>query len=195
VAGHVREPEEALAAVPHNVVRHAICALSGMRATAACPTRVNEWLPAGEEGLPCSWHHESDEGLLVVWPAVYRQWAQQHGLLEDLGPRRVSLAGDDEIVDMSRRTVESHAARFAIANPPLGAVYLIDPTLRREFQTLSLRAVADRDAGEIEWAVDGQHVGRAAADKPLAWALVPGSHRVVARDERGRAAETSIVVK
>ncbi|HTL01400.1 MAG TPA: penicillin-binding transpeptidase domain-containing protein, partial [Vicinamibacterales bacterium] len=196
VAGHLREPDEALAAIPSDVVRRSVCALSGMRATAACPTRINEWLPAEEAGLPCSWHHESDEGLLVVWPALYRQWAHEDGLLEDQRAERVALLREDESANAPRPAAEvRRSARFTIANPPSGAVYLIDPTLRREFQTLSLRAVADRDAGEIEWAIDGRSVGRSAPDKPLAWSLVPGSHRVAARDERGRAAETSILVK
>ena len=62
-----------------------ICALSGMIANAWCPTHQREWLPPGEDAA-CSWHHLSDEGLLVVWPPEYRVWARAHGLLDD-GPR------------------------------------------------------------------------------------------------------------
>jgi penicillin-binding protein 1C len=186
VAGHLQEPDEPLTAVPGDVIRGQICALSGMRATPACPARINEWLPAGYSGLPCSWHHDSDEGLLVIWPPVYRQWAQAHGLLPKEGNRMAVVR---------RKPSAPLSPQFAIANPPAGAVYLIDPTLRPEFQTLSLRALADRDAGQIEWVIDGRRVGRSDADKPLAWSLVPGSHRVGARDARGRTAETSILVK
>jgi penicillin-binding protein 1C len=71
-----------IAVPPGDVEAVEICALSGMRASAACPSRVREWLPAGTERLPCSWHHASDEGLLVVWPPEYRQWALQQGLLD-----------------------------------------------------------------------------------------------------------------
>ena len=46
-----------------------------------------------------------------------------------------------------------------IVNPPAGATYLIDPTLRREFQTLPLRVVA-ASPGTIEWQVAGRVVGR-----------------------------------
>jgi penicillin-binding protein 1C len=203
VTGQLRQADEPLAPVPGGVVRQPVCALSGMRATAACPTRVNEWLPAEDPGLPCSWHHESDEGLLVVWPPVYRQWAQARGLLADERAPRIALVRDDgsggeaatQTGRAARQTAASPGPRFAIANPPPGAIYLIDPTLRPEFQTLSLRALVDQDGGQIDWAIDGRPLGRAGPDAPLPWPLVPGSHRVEARDQRGRTAETGIVVK
>jgi penicillin-binding protein 1C len=197
VAGHLREGDEPLAAVPEGVVRQPICALSGMRATARCPTRVNEWLPSEDAGLPCSWHHESDGSLLVVWPPVYRQWARARGLLADERAPRIALVRDDDVSTgaASRQLRVGHSPRLAIANPPPGAIYLIDPTLRSEFQALSLRALVDRDGGQIEWAIDGRKVGRASPDTPLEWPLVPGSHRVEARDQRGRTAETRILVK
>src|SRR5207237_10140307 len=127
-----------LAPGPEGIVRQPICAVSGMRATAACPTRINEWLPAADVGLPCSWHHDSDEGPLVVWPAVYRQWAQAHHLLADArkpGPGALfsQVASKKGLPDPFSDPL-ANRRRFAIANPPAGAVYLIDPTLRSEFQ-------------------------------------------------------------
>ncbi len=191
VAGHVDDAGVPLAAAPPNVARREICALSGMTANAWCPTKTTEWLPAETVGVPCSWHHDSEDGLLTVWPAPYRQWAAEHGLsgvrlqpdLKDLRAEAVRLKPD---------TTESH---FSIANPPAGAVYLIDPTLRTEYQALALRAAADRRAGEIEWAVDGRRVGAAQAGQAFDWPLAPGTHRISARDELGRSAEVSILVK
>jgi penicillin-binding protein 1C len=46
------------------------------------------------------------------------------------------------------------ARTLAIANPPDGATYLIEPTLRREYQALSLRATSPHD-GMVEWFVNG----------------------------------------
>ena len=68
---------------------------------------------------------------------------------------------------------------------------MIDPTLRREFQTLSLKAVAG--SGLIEWKVDGRALGK--ASDPVEWTLVPGVHRITARDARGRTAEVIITVR
>jgi penicillin-binding protein 1C len=195
--GHPVEPDAPLAAVPGDLVRTPICSLSGMRATPWCPARINEWLPADDRGLPCSWHHESDEGVLTIWPPAYRQWARAQGLLDEEQVHRVALAHDEETAHHHRpsRIPSAETRRFEIANPPAGAIYLIDPTLRSQYQTLPLRASADREAGQVEWAVDGLSVGRSESDKPLPWPLTPGEHRIAARDRRGRTAETRIVVK
>jgi membrane carboxypeptidase/penicillin-binding protein PbpC len=158
-----------------------------MRANPSCPARINEWLPAGASELPCSWHHQSEEGTVLVWPPIYRQWAQQQM------PRPDATARVND--PHPRKPAVSNTSRLAIVNPPQGALYLIDPTLRRAYQTLAFRASADREAGEIEWAVDGRAVGKAESDSPLSWPLTPGEHHIAARDARGRTAETSIVVR
>ena len=83
---------------------------------------------------------------------------------------------------------------FEIASPPEGAVYLIDPTLRREFQALPLRVVSSRP-GRISWSIDGRPIGTSNSDAALMWPLATGSHRITATDEQGRRAETTIVVR
>jgi penicillin-binding protein 1C len=196
--GHLFAPVDPLAAVPRDVVRRPICALSGMAANPWCPSRSREWMPVEDPALPCSWHHQTDEGLLVVWPAPYRQWAQQHRLLEvepSAVPASISTAGSSTDPVSRRPTRVSRNDGLTIVNPPAGAIYLIDPTLRQEYQTLAFRASIGRDGGPIEWAVDGQTVGSADADEAYLWPIVAGRHRIVARDARGRLAETTILVK
>ena len=83
---------------------------------------------------------------------------------------------------------------LTIVSPADGSTYLIDPTLRREFQTLSLRAVAAL-RGPIEWTVDGQPLGTADADAKLEWPLVRGKHRIAARDAQGRSATAVVTVR
>ena len=81
-----------------------------------------------------------------------------------------------------------------IVAPPAGAIYSIDPTLRREFQALPLRAVSDR-LTTLTWLVDGATIGTASSDRSLAWPLAVGAHEIEARDADGRRARTSVVVK
>ena len=81
-----------------------------------------------------------------------------------------------------------------VLNPPDGAVYLIDPTLRREFQTLRLRASIEA-GGRIEWRVDGSLVGTSQPGGTLDWPLAAGAHVVSARDGRGGRGEAAFVVK
>jgi penicillin-binding protein 1C len=178
---------------PAGLVQTSICALSGMRAGEACPIRRRERLAPDAEaviGPACSWHHAGPEGVVTVWPARYRAWAQSAGLLtprERLAARRVAAA----------RSVEARQAATAglrITNPADGTVFLIDPTLRPEFQALPLRAMGAGD-GQVSWIVDGRAIGSASADRDLEWPLERGKHRAVVRDAAGRTAEVGFTVK
>jgi penicillin-binding protein 1C len=188
---HVRGDEQEGAPIvdrPDDLVEQTVCALSGMRAGDACPIRVREWLPKTFSPLPCAWHHDSEEGLLTLWPDQYRSWARGRGLLdEEDGPAERRAGG---VRSRDRRVAPVH---LEITSPPPGSTYLIDPTLRSEFQTLPLRASAG--VGELVWEVDGRAVGRGAADQSLAWPLARGQHVVRARDGKGRVAESAILVK
>jgi penicillin-binding protein 1C len=180
------------------VEKKTICALSGMHANAWCPSRVTEWVAAEADRLPCSWHHQTDGGLLVVWPLEYRAWAADRGLLGS--PEGLRYATALPVAQAFRPATaiapvaQPFRAALEIISPPDGATYLIDPTLRREFQTLPLRASAP-SGGSIEWRIDGKPAGRSAIDAPLMWPLRPGEHVVSARDGRGRTAEATILVK
>jgi penicillin-binding protein 1C len=184
---------------PAHTARDTVCTLSGMRANEWCPSRTFEWVAVERGRLPCSWHHMTDEGPLVVWPTQYRAWAAERGLLgfgaRGLGhgvPNR-SIARAASVLAQAP-SPKPQAPALQIVSPPDGATYLIDPTLRREFQTLPLQAASARD-GTIEWHVDGKLTGRSAAHDPLSWPLTPGRHVISARDARGRTAEATIVVK
>jgi penicillin-binding protein 1C len=174
-------------AVPDGLVARPVCALSGMRAGPACPSRRREWLPAGDDET-CSWHRSVGERLAVEWPASYRGWAARHGLLTP------------DVRESSRTPVRPdagapiHAAALAIANPPSGATYSIDPTLRPEFQALAFRALTSGPT-RVEWHVDDRAIGHSQSEQPLLWPLVAGTHRVTARDEHGRTAEATIIVR
>jgi penicillin-binding protein 1C len=189
------EPDRApIVAAPEGLAEQDVCALSGMRANSWCPSRRRERVPNSNEP-PCNWHHLSDEGLLVVWPPKYRQWARQSGLLETSAELPPSGSIGSAPVSNANAQVPTGAREpLQIANPPSGATYFIDPTLRREFQALSLRAVATRP-GPIEWRVNGVPVGTSSSEAPLAWPLTPGTHRISAHDSHGHVAESSVKVK
>jgi membrane carboxypeptidase/penicillin-binding protein PbpC len=75
---------------------------------------------------------------------------------------------------------------FRIATPANGATYLIDPTLRPEFQALRFKAIA---ATRVQWRVN---------DRPIEgaeWALTPGQHTVTAIDATGKRDSVKIVVR
>jgi len=183
VTGGLPQLDEApTQARPERVERRAICALSGMPAGRWCPAQIDEWTAAGADGRACTWHVATPTRVTVQWPTEFRPWAQAQRLLARevaWPPAKPALASD---------------ARLLVVNPPPGAVYLIDPTLRPEFQTLRLRASTDA-RGRIEWRVDGRRVGTSDADAALEWPLEPGRHTVTARDARGHQSDAAIFVK
>jgi len=174
-----------------------ICALSGMRANAWCPTREREWVKSGAEPRPCDWHHQSDEGPLTIYPPEYRAWAAETAAVHAVtsrasAPERGEASRPRPVATSAH--LNSSAPALAITNPPDGALYSIDPTLRREFQALPLRAVTARPT-TLTWLVDGKEIGAASSERSISWPLAVGSHEIQVRDPDGRLARTSIVVR
>lgn len=159
-----------------------------MRTGAACPTRRREWLPVETSPLPCSWHHLSDEGVLTLWPDEYRHWASARGVLEE-----APAVPGDAVHVVRPQAADRRPQPFEIVSPPDGATYLVDPTLRSEYQAVSLRASGAR--GLVRWRVNGAFVGAADADRQLSWKLRTGRRHVTARDRRGRTANVTIHVR
>jgi penicillin-binding protein 1C len=178
-------------APPAGIEEVTICALSGMRANAWCPSKAREWASAGDEALPCAWHHQSDEGVLTIYPPEFRAWVAESGVRDasHVSPKlRSSERGTSSGIDVRLRQP------LSITNPPPGAIYSVDPTLRREFQALPLRAVTERPT-TVTWLVDGRPIGTASSERSLSWPLAIGAHEIEARDGQGRRARTSVVVK
>lgn len=197
----------AIAVAPEGLAAREVCALSGMPSNAWCPSRHREFLLPSDaaDEVKCSWHHQSDEGVLTYWPPEYRQWARENRLLTD---REATAVGGSRFAvdkltrpDATResglglvRAADGRAAALEIVNPPSGGTYLIDPTLRREFQTLPLKAVATR-SGQIEWLVNDRAVGRSSSEAAFQWPLALGTHKITARDAFGNVAASSVTVK
>ena len=177
--------------------QRAICALSGHAANDWCPTKRLEWVAAERPLMPCNWHQLSDQGVITDWPAEYRAWVGTDvGRLVRTGETAVlKKRPTPDLPGLKTRPTDAGATQpLRIVSPANGSTFLIDPTLRREFQTVSLRAVAAA-AGNVEWTVNGETAGRATADSKVSWALRPGRHHIVARDDAGRVAEAHIVVR
>jgi penicillin-binding protein 1C len=184
--------DDALVARPSDLAPRVICALSGREATQYCPRLETEWIPADRPAAPCRWHRQQRDRVVVDWPPAYRAWARQQGLLVSAAPEALVLRA--AVTNPAAAGARGRPERLRIVNPPAGATYLFDPTLRAEFQTLPLRAVADSGAARLEWEVDGQAVGTSSADRALDWPLARGEHTVAVSDGKSRE-EAVILVK
>ena len=170
-----------------------------MRAGDACPLRRRERL-AGDApqvtGAACSWHRSVGGDVVTQWPDPYRGWAQANGLASPGDQRaEVRLAGFDD-ARPDQRAAGSRAgtpAGLRVTHPADGTTFLIDPTLRAEFQAVPFRASGA--GGDVSWTVNGRPVGSAGADAAVLWPLQRGRQVAVVHDARGRSAQVSFVVK
>jgi penicillin-binding protein 1C len=179
-----------LGVAPAELAPVSICGLSGLPAGPSCPSLELERLPRGDGRPSCNWHRRERGRTVVAWPARYLSWARTQGLAEEVVP---PPSGPPSA--RPSRTPGRTATGLRIVNPPPDAVYLRDPTLRPEFQTLPLRAEADAGAGRLTWRIDGTVVGVSAPPVSLDWALARGRHVVAVSDERGRREEATFLVK
>ena len=153
-------------APPADVESVAVCALSGLRPSPYCPAVEREWLPKEAAAAFCSWHHDGS----IAWPAEYRDWA----------------ARDAPTQTAAVSATRPEPATFRITNPAEGATYLIDPTLRTEYQTLRLRAAS---TSRVSWKVNARPV------PGNDWPLRPGVHTITAIDGSGHTDTVRIRVK
>ncbi len=202
--------DAATSATPVRTSRQTICALSGLPAGPDCPNQEEEWVPDDGPRAACDWHRRTPRGIVVDWPSAFQGWAASARLVGAVvAPVRatsVAAAGGssgEQGAGQGRAhlaaapvpsRVTGRPGTLQVLNPPDGAVYLIDPTLRPEFQTLALRGAAAGSA-TIEWRVDDRRVGAASPGASVDWPLVPGRHRVSAHVADGRAASVDIVVR
>lgn len=164
---------------PDSVERVQVCALSGLLPSTYCPARIQEWLPREAPAQFCSWHRRGG----TDWPAEYRNWARTSGLLND---EPVQVADADAAGKRERDL------RVRVTHPAEGATFLIDPTLRRQFQAVRFRGVG---VGRLTWTVDGRTIGSATSAHPVEWSLVPGRHEVRVTDDRGESDRVTFVVR
>jgi penicillin-binding protein 1C len=166
-----------------------ICRLSGLRATARCPSAVEWFAPGSEPAEPCDWHR--DDALAL--PAAYAEWAQQQAVDAD---HSVTGASDqsgpgpsDQIAARLPAGIPARDDGFRILSPQAGDVYHVPAGVSSRYATVALRAAGGGSERGLRWYVDGR-------PHPAArWALAPGHHRIRAVDARGDSAEVSVAVE
>ncbi|MEW6358756.1 MAG: penicillin-binding protein 1C [Planctomycetota bacterium] len=85
------------------------------------------------------------------------------------------------------RDLGNTPVRIVYPNP--WDVFVFDPNIPSEYQTISLRAVAPHGAGTVQWFVDGQPVAGPPGAVPR-WPLRPGEHTILVRDGGGRTSDS-----
>lgn len=176
---------ETLPPPPPTLVRSRVCAISGLRPTAACPATVDELLHRDAPPRPaCDWHQRTaDGGAVVRWPAPFFGWAVEAGLVDERRP-----AGEAHLATWSGDP------RPRILSPAHGDAFVLSPELPRAYQTLLLRCAVPSPVDEVTWLVNGRAVATVGAPFSTPWVLQPGVHRIEAQTGPLRSAPAVITV-
>ena len=195
---------------PAGTTEQTICRLSGKLPSSLCPQTINEYFLAGTEPkeiddlyveLPIDMRNSrkaTDDcppkfvrnEVFTIFPPELRQWAREHGYTEP--PSAYSdLCGDVPTSDFSQSDDQ-----LTITEPQPHAEYLLDPLVPDESEQIWLEARAPQSIQTVEWSVDGQVIGSAAApDFRLAWPPQPGRHRIAAKTGTAQATVEIQVLK
>lgn len=133
----------------------AVCSLSGMAATAACPHQLMEWFRPGTEGAPCDWHVKTASGIDIRYPQEYRAWLSRYRYRPSDGYREAELA---------------------IVRPLDGALFYMDVGLPLEKQQLVIEATG---TGRADLSIDGAPVFSGSFPFKTWHQLAPGTHRIL----------------
>ena len=195
-----------------SVRRGELCAVSGRLPTAACRHRAEGWFIPGVSPIePCTIHREilvdADSGLRVpfddgtrnlrrevyeFWPAELRELFSRAGLPRRTPPRFLpGTAGDGQEGATFRAT-----GRLRILSPRTDTVYQLRALATSSDGGPTLRAQTEADATRVYWFEGRNFLGQSTPPLPLAWTTAkPGSWRLTALDDRGRADTCSVTVQ
>jgi penicillin-binding protein 1C len=187
---------EPVRALPKNLVRTRVCAVSGQQPTRHCPHTASTWFVPGRSPIePCQIHRavaidphtglracKNTAGLRTevfeFWPSDLLRLFRIAGL-----PRRVpppSAPGCD-LTDAATRGVPPH-----ITSPLRGVRYTLRPGADAH-DTIALTATTDADAQEVFWFVNEALLGKVRSGSSLLWRPQAGRYIVRAVDDQGRA--------
>ncbi len=146
-----------------------VCILSGLRATASCPSMIEWFLPGTEPTRVDDWQRDGR----TVLPPEYAEWA----------------AASEGPAVAARSAAEDAGVAYRIISPLDGDRYERPAGVDARYATVALTAVGGRADEPVAWFVDG------ARTRAARWRLVPGTHTIRAVWASGHADSVRIVVE
>jgi len=187
-------PANLLSDPPEGLVTARICPLSGKLVNEDCPHAIEEVFLSGTTPTAlCDMHKaywvDARDGLLTepnaphavktiftLFPPLYQIWAHEAGY-----PRPPTHYTPYSQTGLSRQAETTSPKRpIQIVHPNNGDVYVIDPILRREYQTIQLSAVANPGIRSLSWYVDDEFYQSTDSPFQASWQIAPGRHRLYA---------------
>jgi penicillin-binding protein 1C len=169
---HLHEHHEPAAfSIPPGLVQRPVCALSGLKPTAACPSVVQEYFyPEDLE--------EYDRHLDTFYQAT------THSNSLKTGPYRLNLPAEyDEW--LAHQPQAAASGDLKILSPREGDYFLVSPTSKSLQPPQLLQFKLAAPAGQpVEWWLNGQKLA-ASGSNSVAWSLQPGNWTLQVKTKDG----------
>lgn len=148
--------------------------------------------------LSCS-PYEYFTKVVPVYPPLYRAWMREHKML--IPPqwtlyRKIDSKAQKKHAQSSRLSMqdESEPPEDKIIFPEDGAVFRIDPFLKRQHQNVNLRATSSAPNKKLTWKIDGNIFQVSSEPHVVSWPLREGVHRITLQTEGSKSSVDSITV-
>lgn len=148
--------------------------------------------------LSCS-PYEYFTKVVPVYPPLYRAWMREHKML--IPPqwtlyRKIDSKTQKKHAQSSRLSMqdESEPPEDKIIFPEDGAVFRIDPFLKRQHQNVNLRATSSAPNKKLTWKIDGKIFQVSSEPHVVSWPLREGVHRITLQTEDSKSSVDSITV-
>ncbi len=148
--------------------------------------------------LSCS-PYEYFTKVVPVYPPLYRAWMREHKML--IPPqwtlyRKIDSKAQKKHAQSSRLSMqdESKPPEDKIIFPEDGAVFRIDPFLKRQHQNVNLRATSSAPNKKLTWKIDGKIFQVSSEPHVVSWPLREGVHRITLQTEDSKSSVDSITV-
>ncbi len=151
-------------AVPAGVVQKSICSASGELPHNGCPSVMTEvFLKSQVPTQVCRVHNAQGYADWTAVSPVYRNWSQTSSL------------------PTTRRNGTGQAKTVDILFPLHHSVFRIDPSVRRDIQALTFKALVSNDVAGVEWFLNNAPYAVTGPPYQTRWLLSPGTYRLRAR--------------
>ena len=197
-----------------------ICAESGAYPGPYCHNKIQEYfLPGTFSNEVCQVHklycfsktdrqpvnplsckpYEYFTEIVPIYPSLYRAWMREHKMLmppqwalyrkADSETRRQNA----QVANLNARG-KSEAPKTEIIFPEDGAVFRIDPFLKRQHQKLNLRATSAMPHQKLIWKIDDKVFQVSSEPHVVSWPLREGVHHITLQTEESPASCDTITV-
>lgn len=184
------------------MVEVSVCALSGARASHACPHAVHEWMtPESAEALStCDWHValavdprnglRAGPGCSNTETRVYEQLPPEYDAWAATAHRPV-VPPSSPFCPVVETKTESGA--LAIKKPLGGITLVLDPDRPHDAQSIDVEVIAPASVHSVTLRVDGERLATKPRPFVFEWPLRAGKHTFVAQAE-GNADSPAVTV-